>query len=103
MPVRLDTLVEQIAGDLAPLAGPRGVRLVVSAEPVTVQGDPDWLTDAVTNVAVNAIQYNVDGGEVRLTLARRNGKAELAIADAVEWFGRQGYLGRPRRVRGNGA
>jgi two-component system sensor histidine kinase VicK len=79
--VPLDELVRRVADDLAPLASRRRLRVSIAAEPVTVQGDPDWLTDAVTNVAANAIQYNVDGGQVRLTLERRDGKAELSIAD----------------------
>ena len=81
VPVPLDDLVRRVAGDLAPLANQRHLRMIVSAEPVVVQGDPDWLTDAVTNVAANAIQYNVDGGEVRMTLLRRGTGAELSISD----------------------
>ena len=81
VPVRLDDLVRRVADDLAPLSSQRRLKVIVSAEPVVVQGDPDWLTDAVTNVAANAIQYNVDGGEVRMTLQRIGTGAELAIAD----------------------
>jgi heavy metal sensor kinase len=81
VPVPLDELVKRIAADLAPLASQRNLRVVVSTEPVVVQGDPDWLTDAITNVAANAIQYNVDGGEVRMTLQRQGDAVELAVAD----------------------
>lgn len=79
--VPLHALVQRVATHLEPLASQHMLRISVAAEPVVVSGDPEWLTDAITNVVANAIQYNVDGGEVRMTLQRRNGRAELAVAD----------------------
>jgi heavy metal sensor kinase len=81
VPVPLDELVRRVADDLAPLAAERHLRVTVAAEPIVVEGDPDWLTDAVTNVTANAIQYNVEGGEVRITLQRQGTRAALSVAD----------------------
>jgi heavy metal sensor kinase len=79
--VALDDLVRDIARELAPLASQRQIRLDVSTEPAVVRGDRDWLSDAVTNVIVNAIQYNVDGGEVKIALRGKDGRAGIVIAD----------------------
>jgi signal transduction histidine kinase len=81
VPVRLDTLVEQVVRDLQPLATGRQVVVTTEADPLTAMGDPDRLMDAVTNVVVNAIRYNVEGGRVSIVLRQRDGAAELTVAD----------------------
>jgi len=81
VPVRLDTLVEQVVRDLQPLASGRHVTITTDADPLTAMGDPDRLMDAVTNVVVNAIRYNVDGGRVSIVLRQRDGVADLTVAD----------------------
>jgi two-component system sensor histidine kinase BaeS len=81
VPVRFDSLVEQVAGDLRPLAATRHVSITSDVEPVTVTGDPERLVDAVTNVVTNAIRYNVDGGTVTIGLRRMDTDAELTVTD----------------------
>ncbi len=81
MPVRFDAIVEQVAGDLRPLAARREVTIAATVEPVTVTGDPDRLLDAVTNVVTNALRYNVEGGRVAIALRRGATEAELTVAD----------------------
>ena len=81
-PVRLDALIADAARDIAPLAAHRGILLNVEPlEPTTVLGDSGRLLDAVTNVVVNAIYYNVEGGCVRITLHGGRGTAVLRVAD----------------------
>jgi signal transduction histidine kinase len=81
VPVRFDSLVEQVAGDLRPLAATRHVSITSDVEPVTVTGDPERLVDAVTNVVTNAIRYNVDRGTVTIGLRRMDTDAELTVTD----------------------
>jgi signal transduction histidine kinase len=55
--------------------------MTVDAEASTTVGDPDRLLDAITNVVVNAIRYNVEGGRVSVVLRRRDTDAELTVTD----------------------
>lgn len=82
-PVRLDALVAEVVRDVGPQAAHLGIDVAVEAtQPFTVIGDAGRLLDAVTNVVVNAIQYNVDGGQVRITLdTGQNGTSMLRVAD----------------------
>jgi anti-sigma regulatory factor (Ser/Thr protein kinase) len=42
---------------------------------------PDRLRDALTDVIANAIQYNVDGGRVRIEVRERERLAEIVVSD----------------------
>jgi heavy metal sensor kinase len=64
-----------------PLAGERGVKISVEAEPVEIIGDPERLAQVITNLLTNAIQYNTEEGEVRVKLVAENGLAVLQIED----------------------
>jgi signal transduction histidine kinase len=79
--VRLDDLVRVVAEDLEPLAAARKIAIDVDAEPATVWGNADRLTDAVTNLVDNAIRYNVDAGRVRVTLRTTDQAASLTVED----------------------
>ena len=79
--VALDEVVRGVVADLGPLAMSGRVSVHVDAAPVTVAGDPDRLTEAVTNVIANAIQYNKENGRVDVVLARRSGGVELSVSD----------------------
>jgi signal transduction histidine kinase len=46
-----------------------------------VSGHPDRLREAISNVVVNAIQYNVAGGRVTVTLTTAGDDVTLTIAD----------------------
>jgi heavy metal sensor kinase len=64
-----------------PLAGERGVKISVELEPLEITGDSERLAQVVTNLLTNAIQYNHDGGQVRVKLKSENGLAVLTVAD----------------------
>ena len=64
-----------------PLAGERGVKISIEAEPLEIIGDSERLAQVVTNLLTNAIQYNQFGGEVRVKLESQDGLAVLEIAD----------------------
>jgi two-component system OmpR family sensor kinase len=67
--------------DVADLAGQVGARfgIRVDAEPLVVKADPLRLEQALANMVDNAVRHG--GGEVTLTVARRNGSVELHVLD----------------------
>lgn len=64
-----------------PLAGERGIQLMAELSPLEITGDADRLGQVVTNLLTNAIEYNHDGGEVRVALKPENGMAVLTVSD----------------------
>lgn len=72
--------------DVADLAGQVGARfgIRVDAEPLVVNADPLRLEQALTNMVDNAVRHG--GGEVTLTVARRNGSVELHVLDEGAGF-----------------
>jgi signal transduction histidine kinase len=64
-----------------PLADERGVKLLVETGTLEITGDAGRLAQVVTNLLVNAIQYNQPGGEVRVKLESNNRLAVLTVAD----------------------
>jgi len=64
-----------------PLAAERGVKIFVEAASLEITGDPERLSQVVTNLLTNAIQYNNPEGEVRVKLESQNGLAVLTVAD----------------------
>jgi heavy metal sensor kinase len=64
-----------------PLADERGVKILSALAPLELAGDPERLAQVVTNLLVNAIQFNRAAGEVRVKLAAQNGLAVLTVAD----------------------
>jgi heavy metal sensor kinase len=77
----LGDTVEECIQLLEPLARNKNLRLFREIQPVEIHGDPRLLAQITINLLTNAIQYNREGGEVRLTLASGDGRARLVIAD----------------------
>ena len=55
--------------------------IAATLDPAVVAGHADSLREAVSNVLVNAIQYNVPGGRVTVSLQRGTDGVTLTIAD----------------------
>ncbi|HEY3558483.1 MAG TPA: HAMP domain-containing sensor histidine kinase [Kribbella sp.] len=84
--VSLRELAEDVAGENNEHARVEGVRIAVSTpadeDRLAVQGDPDELTRAVTNLVGNAIRHTVPGGTVTLAVGRESdGRVRLAVTD----------------------
>ncbi|MET9312059.1 HAMP domain-containing sensor histidine kinase [Kribbella sp. NPDC003505] len=84
--VSLRELAEDVAGENNEHARAEGVQLTVATpaddDRLAVQGDPDELTRAVTNLVGNAIRHTAPGGTVTLTVDREtDGRVRLAVTD----------------------
>ena len=66
---------------IRPLAAERGVKLICEYRTIECEGDPEPLAQVITNLLTNAIQYNKDQGEVRVTMRSNRGAVELMVAD----------------------
>ena len=73
--------VEDCVELIRPIAEERRVKIISELEPLEISGDSERLAQVVTNLLANAIQYNRDGGEVRVKLKIKNGFAALKVAD----------------------
>ena len=85
--VSLRELAEDVAGENNEHARAEGVRLALSTpnndDRLAVQGDPDELTRAVTNLVGNAIRHTAPGGTVTVSVDREtDGRVRLAVTDA---------------------
>jgi heavy metal sensor kinase len=77
-------LAEQCMAVVRPLADARGVKLAVHVEGDQVPQlttDPDKFSEVLTNLLHNAIQYNRAGGNIDVSLGRKNNYFELAVRD----------------------
>ena len=64
---------------IQPLAAKRGIRVHTDFSPASCLGDADRLTQVLTNLLTNALNYNHDGGEVRITTRRDASTAMLTV------------------------
>jgi signal transduction histidine kinase len=75
-------LAEQCAAVVRPLADARGLSLRVHRNgPALIVADPNKLSEVMTNLLHNAIQYNRPAGSVDLKVARENGHLHLEVRD----------------------
>jgi two-component system, OmpR family, sensor kinase len=66
---------------IRPIAEEHGLKLISELAPIEITGDSSRLSQVVTNLLTNAIQYNKPHGEIRVKLESQNGLAVLTIAD----------------------
>lgn len=80
-PFNLAELVRETIELVRPLADSRRIRLHANVPSMSGRGDPERLTQVLTNLLTNAVEYNIEDGEVRVTGAANNGVLTLAISD----------------------
>ena len=83
-PIRAEQVARKVCETLAPLARrERSLELVETSEEglPLVLGDPDRLTQVLTNLVRNAINYTPDGGIISVTSARAGDDVALTVAD----------------------
>ncbi len=94
---------------IQPLADERGVKIICDLPPLEITGDSGRLAQVVTNLLTNAIQYNRDGGEVRVNLESQGSLAILTVSDTGYGISREDlphvferfYRGDKSRTSGN--
>ena len=79
--VGLAPLVGDALAIVRPLADRKRVTIETHLDAATVVGDRDRLTDLVTNLFSNAIQYNREGGQVRVEVWPEGADACLRVRD----------------------
>jgi signal transduction histidine kinase len=80
-PVRIDEVAAGVIRDTSRLAAHRQVGLRISAVPAVVMGDAGRLVEALTNVVVNAIQYNRESGVVTMEVRQSGGEVTVDVHD----------------------
>ncbi|HEV2328323.1 MAG TPA: HAMP domain-containing sensor histidine kinase [Verrucomicrobiae bacterium] len=81
LPLDLSKLVSECVELVHPLADGRGIKINVDVAPLEIAGDVERLGLVVTNLLMNAIEYNHEGGEVRIGAHRDGNMAILTVKD----------------------
>jgi signal transduction histidine kinase len=84
LPVNPQRVVEAALETMQPAAQTKGITLVplLDTGTATVRGDFARLQQIVCNLLSNAIKFTPSGGRVEVTLAHRNGEAEISVSDS---------------------
>jgi signal transduction histidine kinase len=81
-PVRLDELIEEIAGDTSIEASAKNCGINLNRMPsMTLTGDPELLRRAIENVVRNAIRYAPEGTTVDVDLQAADSSAQISVRD----------------------
>ncbi len=79
--VDLSPLIDEVVWTLTPAAKSRNIEFIKSTEPAEVMGIQQILTEMIYNLCDNAVKYNKDGGVVRVSLKKKDGKILLSVSD----------------------
>ncbi len=84
LPVNPRRVVEAALETMQPAAQTKGITVVplLDTGAATVRGDFARLQQIVCNLLSNAIKFTPTGGRVEVTLAHRNGEAEISVSDS---------------------
>jgi PAS domain S-box-containing protein len=84
-PVDLNTIARNVVKTFRPLTGKHTLTLDLDPALYPVAGNPDRLSQAVTNLVSNAIKYSPAGGKV--SIATRNARDEVLLSVQDEGIG----------------
>ena len=79
--VDVSALCRDIAADLRDKSEKSGTAITVEGPEIPVEGVRRLLYETVYNLCDNAIQYNIPGGSVRVTVTDRGDSAAISVAD----------------------
>ncbi|GIV63640.1 MAG: ATP-binding protein [Chloroflexota bacterium] len=80
-PVELDSVLLDVLQQMQVLASGKVNLRLEEIDQVIVKGDRDRLKQVILNLVANAINYTPTGGEVRIALSKRDGRACLKVED----------------------
>jgi signal transduction histidine kinase len=66
---------------IRPLADARRLKIQCELAPVQISGDAEKLQRVLVNLLTNAVRYNREDGEIRVTARAEGNQAVLSIAD----------------------
>lgn len=77
----MDDLVDEVLEDLEPLAQEKNIRLIGKCGDITMMGSDILIYRLVYNLVENAIKYNHLGGQVTVTVCRKEKQVSLSVED----------------------
>jgi len=84
LPFDLSKLAADCVEMVAPLAEARRVKIQCAVPPTPCLGDPEQISQVLTNLLANAIEFNKPSGQVRLTAETQSSVVKLTVADTGE-------------------
>lgn len=78
-PCDIAAITAECIESIHPLAEARGIRVHTEMNPSICTGDASQLSQVITNLLSNAIHYNDDEGEVRVSLRQGNGAVTVEV------------------------
>jgi PAS domain S-box-containing protein len=80
-PVDLNALVRDVVGAVRPLADRHRLTLDLDLALRPITGDPDRLSQALTNLLGNAVKYSPDGGEIAIATRSDGDDVHVTVRD----------------------
>ncbi|MDO4312603.1 MAG: ATP-binding protein [Eubacteriales bacterium] len=74
-------MAENTVQNLMPVARERGVSVGIDGEPVIIYGVRELIHGIIYNLCDNAIKYNREGGNVQVSVEKREAEAVLTVQD----------------------
>jgi heavy metal sensor kinase len=81
VPFDLAAKTRECIDSLQPFAAERRVKISADLAEANCSGDPERLSQVVTNLLTNAVTYNRPDGEVRVAVAAQDGSVTLTVTD----------------------
>ena len=79
--IMIAAVVEEVLVDLGPLAQEKNIRLIGKCGDITMMGSDILIYRLVYNLVENAIKYNHLGGQVTVTVCRKEKQVSLSVED----------------------
>ena len=79
--IMIAAVVEEVLVDLEPLAQEKNIRLIGKCGDITMMGSDILIYRLVYNLVENAIKYNHSGGQVTVTVCRKEKQVFLSVED----------------------
>ena len=79
--IMIAAVVEEVLVDLEPLAQEKNIRLIGKCGDITMMGSDILIYRLVYNLVENAIKYNRLGGQVTVTVCRKEKQVSLSVED----------------------